>query len=117
MADEVYDGAIGIDLGERLPQRPRCRASTDRPQARPTHALPIMKEQTSKSVCDIHLTLLYLLSLFSTSTNLQCSRQRARKLYHPFIRLLHGGGAPHRRGCEEPGRHEPCQHSLRCQVS
>jgi hypothetical protein len=33
MADEVYDGAIGIDLGERLPQRPprpAQQALTDR---------------------------------------------------------------------------------------
>ena len=44
------------------------------------------------------------------------SRQRARKLHDPVLRLLHLGRAPHRRGCEKPGCDEPGQHRLRRQV-
>ena len=45
------------------------------------------------------------------------SRERAGKLHHPFLRFVHQRRASHRRGGQEPGCHEPCQHRLRYQVS
>lgn len=61
MADEVYDGAIGIDLG-MLPHslsRPRPRTRHARifaytAQAPPTLALPTMRAPALRSVCDTH---------------------------------------------------------------
>jgi hypothetical protein len=58
MADEVYEGAIGIDLGTVKPDlSPQC-ALLNSDQAPHTHVSPIMREPMSKSVCGHNLQLL-----------------------------------------------------------
>lgn len=80
-------------------------------QARPTHVSPTMRALASRSV-----SAPSSMAMPTTTDHSAHSRQRAGKLHHPILRFLHLRGAPHRRGGQEPGRHEPHEHRLRRQV-
>ena len=68
MRDEVYDGAIGIDLGEFLRPIPLPKRKPTRPklltelQVPPTLALPTTTVTMSRSVCFFTLELFLQLS-------------------------------------------------------
>ena len=97
----------------RLQTLPEREIVTYTAQVLPTRVWPTMRAQASKSV-----------SLDGNQGGREFvsdppyySRQRARKFHHTILRILHIRRAPDRRGCKEPGRHEPCEHRLRYQVS
>ena len=53
MAEEVYEGAIGIDLGKLHTVISSAQKNTDgHLQVLPTHASPTMKEQMLRLVCE-----------------------------------------------------------------
>jgi len=53
MSDEVYEGAIGIDLGAQYRKiiLPHSAIANTHPQARPTLASPTTRAPMSRSVC------------------------------------------------------------------
>lgn len=85
MAEEVYEGAIGIDLGTMS-----CKSDSiacnllNVLQVPHTHVLPTTKAQMWKSV---YITL--PLFLESELTVFAYSCQRAGKLHHALIRFIH----------------------------
>ena len=97
MSDEVYDGAIGIDLGKflhpnPLPKRKRTRSKllTDL-KVPPTLALPTTTVTMSRSVC-FHsgaVSAAFARIERPILTRMSYSRQRAGFFHHPFFRLLH----------------------------
>ena len=67
MGDEVYDGAIGIDLGMQSFGAENILEIADMAQARPIHVLPTMRAPASRSVsldrvCCAHFTRLMHMS-------------------------------------------------------
>lgn len=97
MSDEVYDGAVGIDLGKflrtttlpkRNPTRPKLLTELQVP---PTLALPTTMVTTSRSVCLLSGAVSAAFACFERAilTRMSHSRQRAGFLHHPFFRLFH----------------------------
>jgi hypothetical protein len=97
MSDEVYDGAIGIDLGEflrpiPLPKRERTRSKLLTVlKVPPTLALPTTTVTMSRSV-RFHsgaVSTAFACIERTILTRMSHSRQRAGFFHHPFFRLLH----------------------------
>ena len=87
MAEEVYEGAIGIDLGAyRMLWQFRGYVLSLVTQELHTRVLPIMRAPMSKSV---RATNRRFRSWNFVGTDIVGSCQRARKLHHTIFRLFY----------------------------